>query len=88
MKVENLLIIGGLGVIAYLLFTGEKRKRAIEAAKIEAKNQAIQPKTTVVRTKVFIEDNRGSSLFPESIYKRYNSSKMATVAPAKATVTI
>ncbi|MCE5295094.1 MAG: hypothetical protein LLF94_10855 [Chlamydiales bacterium] len=87
MKFENILLIGGLGVIAYILLMGDKKNRAIQSAKKEEQNNPSNTKTTIVRTTVFVDDRR-SSLFPEAIYKRYDSSKMATVAPAKATVTI
>jgi hypothetical protein len=76
MKTENILIIGGLAFIAYHLFRNKKEIIDINPAMEADKVEEVQPKTIVLDLN---PARRG--LFPDAMYKGYNSSKMATVAP-------
>jgi hypothetical protein len=81
MKTENILIFGGLAFIAYHLFKKTKEVIDVNPVMETKKVEEVQPKTIVLDLN---PQRRG--LFPDAMYRGYNSSKMATVAPAKVNV--
>lgn len=84
MKLDNLLIIGGLAAIAYILL---RKKKDNVVTPIDIVPQEVVPKNEPVVVDLSKSSTRRrGGLFPESIYRQYNASKMATVAPAKATI--
>jgi hypothetical protein len=78
METKNIVIIGGIVLIAYLVFKKKKAKKPINIdPPLEQPKQ--EPSTIVINMNN--KRKRPSSLFPNSMYAQYNASKMATVAP-------
>lgn len=78
METKNIVIIGGIVLIAYLVFKKKKAKKPIDInPPLEQPKQ--EPSTIVINMNN--KRKRPSSLFPNSMYAQYNASKMATVAP-------
>ena len=75
MKLENLLLVAGVGFIAYWLV-----KKPIKVIDINPpmEMEKEEPKT------IFLDLNktkRNGGLFPDNMVKDYNASKFRTVAP-------
>ena len=78
METKNILLIGGIVLVAYLVFRKKKAKKPINIdLPIEQPKQ--EPSTIVINMNN--RRKRPSGLFPNSMYAQYNASKMATVAP-------
>ena len=79
MKLENLLLIAGVGFIAYWLV-----KKPIKVIDIDPPMEAEiikeEPKTIVLDLN---KTRRNEGLFPESMAKDYNASVMRTIAPPR-----
>jgi len=75
MKAENLLILVGVGFIAYWLV-----KKPIKVIDINPpmEIEKEEPKTIVLDLN---KTKRNSGLFPDNMAKDYNASKFRTVAP-------
>jgi hypothetical protein len=75
MKAENLLLIAGIGFIAYWLV-----KKPIKVIDINPpmEIEKEEPKTIVLDLN---KTKRNSGLFPDNMAKDYNASKFSTVAP-------
>jgi hypothetical protein len=75
MKLENLLLVAGVGFIAYWL-----AKKPIKVIDInpQMEMQKEEPKTIILDLN---KTKRNGGLFPESMVKDYNASKFSTVAP-------
>jgi hypothetical protein len=78
METKNIVIIGGIVLIAYLVFKKKKAKKPINIdPPLEQPKQ--EPSTIVINMNN--KRKRPSSLFPNSMYAQYNASKFATIAP-------
>jgi len=82
MKLENLLLIAGVGFIAYWLV-----KKPIKVIDInppmEAELQKVEPKTIVLDLN---KTRRNEGLFPERMAKDFNVSSFKTVSPPRYTI--
>jgi hypothetical protein len=80
MKVENLLLVLGVGFIAYWLV--KKPIKVIDInPQMELDNE--EPKTIVLDLN---KTKRNGGLFPDNMVNDYNASKFSTVAPPSVTV--
>lgn len=79
MKIENVLIIGGLGFIAYWLLKKQPKVIDINPPMEEPKKE--EPQTITLNLR---EQKR--NLFPRNFAKDFNASKFRTVAPPKVVV--
>jgi hypothetical protein len=80
MKAENLLLVLGVGFIAYWLV--KKPIKVIDInPQMELDNQ--EPKTIVLDLN---KTKRNGGLFPDNMVNDYNASKFSTVAPPSVTV--
>jgi hypothetical protein len=80
MKTENILLIGGLGLIAYWLF--KKPKKVIDIDPPMEMQKIEEPKTIVLD----LNKTKNEGLFPESMAKDYDSSLFSTIAPPRYTI--
>ncbi len=82
--IQNIIIFGGLGYLAYWLFKKQRRAINIDPKMGESikpvKKQ--DPKTIVLDLR---EKNRGA-IFPKSMSKNYDSRQIKTFAPARTTI--
>jgi len=80
MKLENLLLVAGVGFIAYWLV-----KKPIKVIDINPpmEIQKEEPKTIVLDLN---KTRRNGGLFPDGMVKDYNASKFRTVAPPMVVV--
>ena len=79
MKLENILIIGGLGFIAYWMI--KKSPRIIDVPDIKAPQP--DPKTIVLN----LNNTRGKvGVLSSNVEKRYNASEFATTSPASVVI--
>ena len=89
MKKSNLLILGGLALVAYYLFK-KSQSRAVDInPPLETKTAAMQPieepKTIQLDLTPRIRQDRGA--FGSSFFSRgYNTSKAATIAPPSVVI--
>jgi hypothetical protein len=86
MKTTDLLLIGGLGLVAYYLFKKPKQEiidinPAMDSAPKPAAD--VQNPTSTV---VDISKRKMTGLFDSAMYASYNTSKNATVSPAAAQI--
>lgn len=87
MKVQDVLILGGIGVVIYLLITNKglkNPKRVVQPAMPEIKVQEVVEPTPIV----LMPTRRASrgSLFPSNIVADFDTRKASTFAPAKVVV--
>jgi hypothetical protein len=82
MKLENLLLIAGVGFIAYWLVKKPIRVINIDPP-MEAELQKVEPKTIVLDLN---KTRRNEGLFPERMAKDFDVSKIKTVSPAKYSI--
>lgn len=97
MKTGNLIILGGLALIVFAIWSKQKKNKmeVVEMKETDLKPASDDAVVRDVKAPVknpFIVTAPVASkpldiLSPQS-YKQYNTSKMATVAPAKATIMI
>jgi hypothetical protein len=79
MKAENLLLVLGVGFIAYWLV--KKPIKVIDInPQMELDNE--EPKTIVLD----LNKTKNNGLFPDNMVNDYNASKFSTVAPPSVTV--
>jgi hypothetical protein len=79
MKAENLLLVLGVGFIAYWLV--KKPIKVIDInPQMELDNE--EPKTIVLD----LNKTKNGGLFPDNMVNDYNASKFSTVAPPSVTV--
>jgi len=79
MKAENLLLVFGVGFIAYWLV--KKPIKVIDInPQMELDNE--EPKTIVLD----LNKTKNGGLFPDNMVNDYNASKFSTVAPPSVTV--
>jgi len=78
MKLENLLLVAGVGFIAYWLV-----KKPIKVIDINPPMEKEEPKTIVLDLN---KTKRNGGLFPDDMVKDYNASKFSTVAPPMVVV--
>lgn len=79
MKAENLLLVLGVGFIAYWLV-----KKPIKVIDINPQMEldTEEPKTIVLD----MNKTKNGGLFPDNMVNDYNASKFSTVAPPSVTV--
>jgi len=86
MKTTDLLLIGGLGLVAYYLFKKPKQ----EVIDINPAMQSAPPLAANVKdpnsTAVDLGKIKATGLFNSDMYTRYDASKNATIAPSVAQV--
>lgn len=80
MKVENILIVGGLAFVAYWLF--KKNKKIVDIIDANSKSETA-PKTIILNLNQ--KKERVPVLNP-NVEKRYNATPFATVSPAMVEV--
>ena len=80
MKTENILLIAGLGFIAYWLTKKPKKVIDIDPPMEMEMEKVEEPKTIVLDLN---KTRRNEGLFPESMAKDYNASVMRTIAPPR-----
>jgi uncharacterized protein YneF (UPF0154 family) len=82
MKLQNVLIIGGVALVGYWLWKKSKKKVIDINPPMEQPKE--EPKT--IRISMSGSRRKNRNLFPQSMYSEYNTSKSATVAPAMVTI--
>jgi len=81
MKIENVIIIGGLGFLAYWLLKKQPKVIDINPTMEDTKNE--EPKTIYLDLS---NRNKKRNLFPESFVRDFDASKFRTVAPPSVVI--
>jgi hypothetical protein len=82
MKLQNVLIIGGVALVGYWLWKKYNKKVIDINPPMEKPKE--EPRT--IRLSMSGSRRKNRNLFPESMYSEYNTAKSATVAPAMVTI--
>lgn len=84
MKLQDVLVLGGIGVVIYLLITNKGLKKSQRVVLPEVKVQEVVEPTPIV----LMPKRRASrgSLFPSNIVADFDTRKASTFAPAKVVV--
>jgi hypothetical protein len=82
--IQNIIIFGGLGYLAYWLFKKQRKAINIDPKMGESIRpvKKEEPKTIVLDLR---EKNRGA-IFPQSMAKKYDSRREKTFAPARTVI--
>jgi hypothetical protein len=80
MKLENLLLVAGIGFIAYWFI---KKPTKVIDINPPMEMETEEPQTIVLDLN---KTKRNSGLFPDDMVKDYNASKFSTVAPPSVLV--
>jgi hypothetical protein len=80
MKAENVLLIVGIGFIAYWLAKKPNKVIDIDPPMEIDVDKVEEPKTIVLDLN---KTGRNEGLYPESMVKDYNASVMGTIAPPR-----
>lgn len=82
---ENLLILAGVGFIAYWLFKKTKNAKTIDPKMGESYNPAEEKKTIILDLSGKAKRDV-SSLFPNNMVRDFDSREVKTFAPARTTI--
>lgn len=83
---ENLLIIAGIGFIAYWLFKKTKNAKTIDIP-MGASYKPTEEKKTIVLDLSGRQNRDVSSLFPNNMVKDFDTMREKTFAPARTVIT-
>jgi len=79
MTKTNIVILIGVGLLAYWYFKKYKQNEPVDVPPIADETKPEEPKTIVINLNNKREKVTG--VFPYSMYQRYDASKTQTVAP-------
>ena len=81
MKIENVIIIGGLGYLAYWLL--KRQPKVIDINPTMENTKVEEPKTIYLDLS---NRKKNRNFFPESFVKDFDASKFSTVAPPSVVI--
>jgi hypothetical protein len=82
MKLEKVLIVGGVALVGYWLWKKYNKKVIDVNPPMEQPKE--EPKT--IRISMSGSRRKNRNLFPQSMYSQYNATKGSTVAPPMVTI--
>ena len=83
MNTKNLLLIGGLAVVGYLIYKQSKKPKAQNNADVTPPAPDPAPVPVIINLN---RPKRFRGFFTDEVVKDYNTSKFATFAPAKVKI--